>query len=57
MEWLGNILFPHDRRFERRRKTNTIMVTLTVGLFIAAVLAGVMVLYYLSSGPGKMGLG
>jgi hypothetical protein len=54
MEWLGNILFPRDRKFERRRKTNTIVVTLVLGVLIAAGLAGALVLFYHSGGPHRM---
>ncbi|HEY9175647.1 MAG TPA: hypothetical protein VI136_25495 [Verrucomicrobiae bacterium] len=54
MDWLGNLLFPRDRKFERRRKTNTIVVTLVLGVLIAAGLAGALVLFYYSGGPRRM---
>ncbi len=54
MDWLGNILFPRDRKFERRRKTNTIVVTIVLGFAIVAVLTGGLILFYLSGGPPWM---
>jgi len=40
MIWLGKFLFRRSDPYEQRRKLRVLMVTVTVGLLVAAALAG-----------------
>jgi hypothetical protein len=55
MNRLGKLLYPRVSRSERRRRVRQLNWALLVGLLVAVAVAGLLLLYYYSSGVPRLG--